>query len=135
LTRRKLFSALVGAPAAIPAKPAPPPKFAVRESGFCVCGGAMIAHGSSLEGTEYFSCTRPDCPQYDVPLKPPRMETERADPRVVQRVRAREAAGQRQADLDRPHGLYDWVRRRYWHAARGEWVDAAPFDTARRPKA
>jgi hypothetical protein len=91
MRRRAFFSALVGAPVTLPAKQEPT-TVTVRHHGMtcAACGMEMYCHRVWQVDYSYFTCCHPGCPQHDVPVVPPVLKVDRADPQQVARIRAEE---------------------------------------------
>jgi hypothetical protein len=64
----------------------------------CTCARLCHAAGGELEQIQFHTCPNPESPQYDLPLLPPRIAVERADPAVVRQVRAEEEAVEREQE-------------------------------------
>jgi hypothetical protein len=75
---------------------APNPTLFVQDEGTCQCGHSMIWHGSRWSA-RYSTCCNQECPQFGIPMNPPRIGvTEFTDRAAIAAIQAEEAEWERQ---------------------------------------
>lgn len=83
MKRRSFFSALIGASTplvAAAAKPVEPMEIEVHIHRCAACQGYPIEHRTE-KGERFLACTNPECRNYNVAFRPPRVALERFDQR------------------------------------------------------